>query len=394
MRVTRLLAAALAASSLLAGCVDRPGGGAAVPDRPAAPTGPAIAPGQTAIVALLVPLTGENADAAALGAAMQNAARMAVAELGPAARIELRVYDTAADPATTTTVTKQALAEGAALILGPLFSANASAAGAVAQPSGVSVISFSTDSAIGGNGLFLSGYSPEAEASRIIGFAKARGIATFGVLYPETPYGRAALAAARDTAGPGAITAELGYARSFEGIQAASGDFAPLYNAARPAGLLMPESGQGLRTLGAFLDYYGISAGGTRYLGLGQWNSGETLKEPALQGGWFPAPDPDRVDAFAARYRAQHGETPNILASLAYDGVLIAAQALEEAARTGSSAPFTMEALTRPAGFRGAFGPIRFRPDGVVERGMAILEVGPGGFRVIDPAPGAFGAGS
>lgn len=395
-RVIRFLAATLACSALLGACVDGPrrgGAGTAGPGVSTLPSGPAVAPGATARVALLVPLSGRNADAAALGAALQNAARMALSEVG-GARIDLRVYDTAGEPGTTASVTTQALADGASLILGPLFSGNASAAGAIASRAGVSVISFSTDGTVAGNGVFVSGYSPEAEASRVIGYARSRGIGSFGVLYPQTPYGRAALDATRDAAGPGAVVAELGYARSFEGIQAASGDFAPLFNASRPGGMLMPESGQGLRTLGAFLDYYGISPGTTQFLGLGQWNSQDTLLEPSLQGGWFPGPDPDKVDAFATRYRATYGTTPSVLASLAYDGVLIAVQALDEAGRTGSQTPFSVEALTRPGGFRGAFGPVRLRADGIVDRGMAILEVGPGGFRVIDPAPGAFGAGS
>jgi hypothetical protein len=74
--------------------------------------------------------------------------------------------------------------------------------------------------------------------------------------------------------------------------------------------------------------------------------------------------------------------------------VQIAGQLLAEARQTGASDPFGAEAITRPQGFRGAVGPIRFTPDGLGERSMAILEVGQGAFRVIDPAPLAFGAGT
>lgn len=392
VRVTRFLAAALGVA-MLAGCVSPPppsGGGSS---GPATRSGPVIAPSGPATVALLVPLSGANADAAQLGAALENAARMALAELG-GSRIDLRVYDTAGDAGTAAAVTSQALAEGAGIILGPLFSANTSAAGAIAARADVPVISFSTDSSVAGNGVFVSGYTPEAEAARVIGFARARGIGTFGIVYPQTAYGQAALSAARIAAGPGTIVAEQSYPRSFEGIQAGTDQFAALYNSTRPEGILMPESGQGLRTLGSFLDYHGISAPRVQYLGLGTWNSRDTLREPALRGGWFPSPDPDRVEDFARRYRAAHGSTPPVLASLAYDAVLVASQLLEEAGRAGSDSPFSEEALTRGRGFRGAFGPMRFTRDGIAVRSMAIIEVGDSDFRVIDPAPATIGAGS
>ncbi len=394
-RVTRILAVLLAAASLVSACVDSRPRGSTGPGTatPTGPSTPAVAPGGMAQIALLVPLSGENQGAARLGQALQNAARMAASEAGRG-KIQIRVYDTAGDPGKAAQVAGQALTEGASLIVGPLFSANTSAVGAIASRAGVPVISFSTDSAVAGNGVYVSGYLPESEAQRIVGFARSRGISTFGVIYPRTAYGRAALDAARGAAGGGGIVAELGYSRSFEGIQQATGDFAPIYNTARPGGLIMPESGQGLRTLGAFLDYYGMSPGRVQYLGLGQWNSPDTLKEPSLRGGWFPAPDPDRVDAFAARYRASHGETPPVLAVLSYDAVMIAAQLLQEAAASGTDQPFDERALTRPQGFRGALGPLRFGRNGLAERGMAILEVGPGGFTVIDPAPSIFGAGS
>ena len=47
-------------------------------------------------------------------------------------------------------------------------------------------------------------------------------------------------------------------------------------------------------------------------------------------------------------------------------------------------------ALTQPNGFSGIDGIFRFMPDGSVERGLAVLEVGTDGPRVIDPAPTGF----
>jgi hypothetical protein len=79
---------------------------------------------------------------------------------------------------------------------------------------------------------------------------------------------------------------------------------------------------------------------------------------------------------------------------LGYDAVQVAGQLLAEARRTGTRDPFGYRELTRPEGFQGALGPLRFRPDGLAERAMAILEVGDGRFEVADPAPGRLDLGS
>jgi hypothetical protein len=50
--------------------------------------------------------------------------------------------------------------------------------------------------------------------------------------------------------------------------------------------------------------------------------------------------------------------------------------------------------LTRIEGFQGALGPLRFKPNGLSQRAMAILEVGPRSFEVLDPAPARLGLGS
>ena len=51
---------------------------------------------------------------------------------------------------------------------------------------------------------------------------------------------------------------------------------------------------------------------------------------------------------------------------------------------------FTAEALRQPTGYAGVDGIFRLRPDGLVDRGLAVLEVLPRGVKVIDPPPESF----
>jgi len=106
-----------------------------------------------------------------------------------------------------------------------------------------------------------------------------------------------------------------------------------------------------------------------------------------LRGGWFAAPDPKVTDGFAQRFRAAFGETPPRLASLSYDATLLAAR-LGQAPRQRNR--FNIRDIENPNGYFGADGLFRLRSDGAVERGLAVLEIQPGGIQVIDPAPRSF----
>lgn len=345
-------------------------------------------PSRPVVVALLAPLTAADEGAAAAGNALANAGRMAAVDLADPV-LELKVYDTGGTPDGAARAAQQALIDRAALILGPLFGANTPAVAAAAGPAGVNVISFSTDSSVAGGPVYVSGFLPEAEAARIVSFAAARGYGRIGVFYPINALGDAALRGAEQgsySSGARVVVAS-GYERTFQGIQDNVAPFAEAANEAGVSAVLLPESGKGLQTVAAFMDYNGLDPAAVKYLGLGQWIANATLQEPTLRGGWFPAPDPDRLDTFTGLYQARYGSRPPFIAVLGYDAVQVAGQLLAEARRTGSLAPFGHMEVTRPDGFQGALGPLRFRPDGQAQRAMAVLEVGNGTFTVVDPAP-------
>ena len=54
---------------------------------------------------------------------------------------------------------------------------------------------------------------------------------------------------------------------------------------------------------------------------------------------------------------------------------------------------FTAQQITNPEGYQGVNGLFRFRPNGLIERGLSILEVTPNGPKVIAPPPARFAAG-
>lgn len=390
-----VLAGAGLAALALAAC-----GPAPAPERPANP-GPAApapaAPGPAALdpakpvpVALLVPLGAADPERNRLGQALVNAARLARADLVGAA-LDLRVYETGGEAERARAAAERALAEGAAVIVGPLFGQEAQAVGPVALAKGVPVLTFSTTPAVAGRNVFLLGQTAETEADRLLAYARSRGIGSIGIFAPQSPSGDAATRALRAAAPRHglAVTATVEYPRSFQGIQDKARDYAAVHSA---EAVVLPEGGQGLLSAAAFLAYHNVVQPRTRYLGLGQWNAPVTLREPALRGGWFVAPDPDLAAAFAARYAAAYGSEPPAIAALAYDGIAAVGALVRTARESGDATPFSTEDIADPAGFAGVSGIFRLRPDGMIDRALAVMEVTADGFRVLDPAPRSFPA--
>jgi hypothetical protein len=364
-----------------------------------------------------------------------NAAQLAVFDF-PDARLTLLPEDTGGTAPGAAAAARRAMADGAELILGPLFAANAGAAGPIAAGGGINEITFSTDSRVAGGNVYLIGFLPDEEVKRVVGYAAHTGARRFAALLPNTGYGQrvgdvlratAAHAGAKlgpvqtyDPADPQSMTdavkaltaraspqpaGQAASAPSDAGDQAATGDTGdgagiPSLSAqpAPPAtaealgfdALLIAEGGDRLRTLAPILTFYGINAANIRLLGTGLWDDPDVQAEPALIGGWFAGPPQTGFEHFAARYRDTFGSAPPRIASLGYDATALAA------VLTRNGPPgrrFSAAALTDPRGFAGIDGLFRLQPNGLPQRGLAVLEVRTDSFQVVDPAPTAFGPG-
>ena len=105
-----------------------------------------------------------------------------------------------------------------------------------------------------------------------------------------------------------------------------------------------------------------------------------------MYGGWFAASPPEPRREFETRFQATYNHPPPRLASLAFDAAALAAVL----ARNGGPEPFAPEAILNPNGFTGVDGLFRFTQEGLVQRGLAVLEVQQQGTVVVSPAPATF----
>ncbi|MFD6319694.1 penicillin-binding protein activator [Methylorubrum thiocyanatum] len=389
-RWTALTGAALLAMGL-SGCIGGPDG-----PRPEARTVPAAEPDTAAgagnvigagsvKLALIVPLTGPGAS---VGAALRNAAELAYDDFQKP-NLQILVKDDRGTPEGAREAAQAAFAEGAEVVLGPLFAANVQAAGGVARGAGKPVIAFSTDAAVAARGVYLISFLPQSEVDRIVDEATANGRRSFAALIPETTYGNAVEAQFREAvARRGARLVGLErYAAGnpgpaverLRGVIAGSG--------AQADALFVPDTPDGLVSVGPALTRVGFSPARVRPLGLALWNDPRVMAQPAFQGARFAAPDTAGFSSFAQRYQARFGTLPPRTASLGYDAVSLTAALV----RQYGTQRFADATLTNPAGFSGLDGTFRFLPEGVSERTLAVYEIRNNAASVVSPAPKVLG---
>lgn len=339
---------------------------------------------QTVKIAVLLPLSGQNA---ALGRSLLNAAEMAMFDVADE-KLELVPRDTGGTPQTAAAAAQRAISEGAGLLVGPLFAQDAAAVRPIAGAAGVDMLTFSTDRRLAAPGSHVMGLTPADQVARIVAYAKAAGVSRLAVLAPRSPYGDVAAAAAQEA------TARFGMpAPRIERYDANLTDLTVPATAAAsaapaPQAILLAEGGQRAQALAQALNAVGVNRAQTQLLGTALWDEPGLGSEPALAGGRFAAPDPAARGDFEARYKALFGEEPPRIATLAYDATALAASVAKRGAPTGK--PLDRAALTAASGFSGLDGLFRLRNDGNVERGLAVLELTAQGARVIDPAPRDF----
>lgn len=368
-------------------------------------------------VALLLPFNSARPEVRALSNSLYNAAQLALFEFNNPNIILMPKATGSATMAQA--AAEDAIRKGADLIVGPLFAEEVSAVAPIAHAANVPVVAFSSDTTVAGNGVYLLSFPPTEDVKRIIDFASTKGFNNYAALFPQDDYGtRVRVAFEQAVADHGGHIATIEtYGTSAENMNlpvqrlanygarhgALLAKKAALKKANDTAGLkaldrvdtigdvnfqavFVPEGGARLRALAPLLPYYDVDPRKVKFLGTGLWDDPTLAREPALDGGWFPAPPPEAHQQFVARYQRVYGGEPPRIASLAYDAVSLAVAL--------SSKPegqrFTPEALMTPDGFAGVDGIFRFLGDGHTERGLAVLEMHPSGAVVIDPAPTSF----
>lgn len=317
------------------------------------PSGGAEGPGNASI---LLPLTGEQAQ---LGKRLEAAVRLGG---GPGIGIEIRDSGSSAD--TAVIAARAAVDNGARILVGPVFSAQTRA---VAEAVRIPVLSLSNDSALAGGNTYVFGVTPAQSTRAVFALAAQRSIRAIAIVAPPGALG------ARSVAEAAPIARALGITLRPPVITDSPGTVVAALQAGggMPDGVYLPSAGASLIPFAEALEGTDV-----QILGSTQWAARDLQAVSALRGAWFAAPDPLRFAAFTKAYEEQTGQPAGIIAGLAYDG----AELMRVLGQSGNQ---TKRGLTRDESFTGVLGPYRILKSGLVERGLAVLEVGAGDINLI-----------
>ncbi|WP_394179593.1 penicillin-binding protein activator [Yoonia maritima] len=357
---------------------------------PGADVGQQIDTGDPVPVALLVPRGSGDGNDELLSQNLENAARLAIADL-EGAKIELRVYSTASDPATAANAAVTAVNDGAKIILGPVYSEAANAAGLAVAGRNVNVLSFSNTTSIAGGNVFVLGPTFENTANRLVQYGARQGINRYLVAYANDTGGQVgSQAIARAIKNNGAqVVGMEGYPFSQQGIFASASRIA---SSVRSSGAQAVFTTAGalndLPLIATALPDAGMNTETTKFVGLTRWDNVPRLHAlPGVQGGLFAMPDQSTATLFENRYAATYGQQPHPLAGLAYDGIA----AIGALVAAGKSDALTKSALTSPQGFRGTSGVFRLLPNGLNQRALAVATIRENQVVILEQAPRSFG---
>lgn len=345
---------------------------------------PGLADGTPVRVGIILPFSSGAASSRALAQSMLKAAELALFDSGNRS-ILLMTADDGNGGTQAAQAAQVLLAQGAEVIVGPLFGASVEAVAPIARDRGVPVLAFSTEKRMAGNGTYLLSFLPQNEVRRVVDYAAANGHRNFAALVPQTAYGDVAQAAFQDSvaAAHGTVVDVERFAPMTSAVPAAADAVAK----SGADAVLIAQGGTILRTIAPTLSFDGMARDKVKLLGTGLWDDDQALaREAALEGSWYAAPSPNGDADFIAKYRAAYGAAPAQLSSLAYDAVSLVAL-------LSQGQPyhrFTPAALMDPNGFAGVNGIFRFNADGTSERGLAVLEMTPAGPVVVSPAPTTF----
>jgi len=340
-------------------------------------------------IGMLLPTSGYGPQAVT-AKGMKQAGELALFELDNPL-VQLIVKDDKGTPQGAADAAREAIGEGAEILIGPITGAAASAVAPVARASNVPVLTFSNDQRVAGGGVYLMGVPPELEVERVVGYAASRGKRRFAALVPGDAYGQVVGPAFRKAVerSGGSVTAVATYPTEANAmvmpVRTLADEIKQSADSAAPVDALLIAAGpEMLPQMDPVLTYAGLGADRVQLLGTGAWDFPNAGRSAAFVGGWYPGAEPHGWADFAQRFTRSFGQGPPRLASLAYDAVSIAI--MLSSAEPGQR--FTVAALTRPAGFTGVDGTLRFRENGVSERALAVLELQTFGGNVIDAAPG------
>ena len=350
--------------------------------------------------AVLLPLSGP---AQKIGVDIRRGAELAIFTLDNP-NIDLTFHDTSQDVAGAVTA---AIEQKANLIIGPLFSENARKARPLAAMANMPILTFSNDSTVAGQGVWLIGQTPEKDIETVLTKAlseikpideEARALPNLVIIAQDNDYGtRITQSAISLLRNQGGATADLLVINDDvlmdekslrQSIKNLTGWLPPSSTGERKLPkydmvLLAGHDAFSLR-VAPVLSWYDLDPEQVLFIGPSSWNNAAILQEPSLKNGWFADVPQDNQNRFQQIWKDHFNEPASKPAILAFDAIALASTLDHD------DSQMMIANLTQDQGFSGFSGMFRFHQDGTNTRLLEIRQINDQDTGVVFPAARRF----
>jgi branched-chain amino acid transport system substrate-binding protein len=363
-------------------------------------------------VALFLPFSGKNKE---LGWNLFNAATLSIFDNDSKRNLELVLFDSKDLNSDASKVFDEIIRQNIKVVIGPVFSTVAKEIASKAKRHKITVISLSNNQDLIGEtneegGVFLAGMLFEAQVDKIIDYAMGRGKYSFASISPNNQYGKTITDLMKTTVrnrDGNFISAEF-YNSNDQDIERAVSNVIKTFNISGhllesknklkkdtvisegdriyPQVIMVPESGKNLAKIVASIKKQNTDEREFQIIGTSQWDDISTVNNLNLLGAWFASPENKKFREFERSYYRSFNKFPPRIASIIYDSVAVVAQIARE---KNEDEEITLKDFTNfenppHNGFEGIDGLFRFLPNGLVQRNLAVLQVGSGEFDTIE----------
>ena len=362
-------------------------------------------------IAIFVPTSGKYND---LGMNIFNSTVLSLFNHDKNQNIELVLIDSKSSAKDARKAFKKVVNEDIKLVIGPIFSSATKAIAQEAQDNEITVISLSNNQTLANNinddgGVFVAGMLLQSQVDKVVGHVMKSGKLNFSIIAPNNQYGKIVTGIykkiVRDRDGR-FITSNF-YNKNSRDLDRIVGKVInsftiPLHlqdgrnklkkdvvlsdnDRIYSQVIMVPESGRMLSKIVESINRQNIEEREFQIIGTSQWDNISTLNDTKLQGSLFAAPKNKQFRRFEKIYYRTYGKFPPRLASIAYDSLRAISHLVylkeEQLPTVGDFINYKDGDIN---GFNGVDGLFRFLPNGLVERNLAVLEVGNSEFNIIE----------
>ena len=352
-------------------------------------------------VGIMLPLTGKNYQ---IGNSLLNASQLALNKTQNK-NIKFFVRDTGNEDHITKNF-YSLLSEDIDIILGPIFSKNILKIQPLAKDEDIQIITFSNNSKVAQNNLYVFGLTLEDEVQSILEYSIKLENKKLAVILPDNEYGKRInneiekfhynnqsqvvktivynpikpdfYEISKNISEYEERKIKLGLKiKELETLNTESSkkeikrlkNLDTLGNLPFDSLFIGVENFKQLSMISSILPYYDVDPKKIQYLGNSVWNKDSIVKEPGLNNSLFTSLDRDSTTNFKKEYLEVFNQKPHPIASLAYDAVGLVVSLKENKKRIDASS------LTSKKGFLGINGEFKFYIDGNIKRNPSIYRV-------------------